>query len=144
MSLEQVIAENTSAIRELIAAIGKANTGAACNATAADNAAPAKTEEAAAKKQVAEKPASTEPAATQPTAEQAAVQDTKASKSEPTAQEVQLLSADELASAVKNAIGKSGREKVVALLTEYNAKKAGEVATEKRAEFDAKLISLAA
>lgn len=128
MSLEQVIAENTAAIRELIAALGK--TGVAVPKAAE------------AKKQEAAPAASTAPVATQPTAEASAVQDTKAPQSAPA--KVELLSADELASAVKNAIAKVGRDPVVALLTEFGVKKAGEVATEKRADFDAKLIALAA
>ena len=83
--------------------------------------------------------AATEVAATPATAAGTAAQEPKAEASA-----AKLLDADELANAVRAAIAKSGRDPVVALLTSYGVKKAGEVEAAKRAEFDVQLIALAA
>lgn len=109
---------------------------------------PAKTEAVAEKKSVEKSPspaqeqkavAATESAATVTTAATTAAPEPKAEVSE-----VKLLDADELANAVRAAIAKAGRDPVVALLSSYGVKKAGEVEAGKRPEFDAKLIALAA
>jgi hypothetical protein len=57
---------------------------------------------------------------------------------------VAILDKDALTTATKAAIAKVGREEVVALIASYGAAKGSEIATEKRAEFDAKLLKLAA
>jgi hypothetical protein len=75
---------------------------------------------------------------TQATAAPAAVPEQKAASS------VAILDKDALTSATKAAIAKVGRDPVVALIQSYGAAKGSEIATEKRAEFDAKLIALAA
>jgi len=98
----------------------------------------AKTEAVTEKKQEQKAPAATAPAATQATA---AATDAPAAKAETSAA---ILDKDALTSATKAAIAKVGREEVVALIASYGAAKGSEIAVEKRAEFDAKLLALAA
>jgi hypothetical protein len=74
---------------------------------------------------------------TQATAAPAAAPEQKAASS------VAILDKDALTAATKAAIAKVGRDPVVALIQSYGAAKGSEIATEKRAEFDAKLIALA-
>ena len=75
---------------------------------------------------------------TQATAAPAAAPEQKAAPS------VAILDKDALTAATKAAIAKVGRDDVVALIQSYGAAKGSEIATEKRAEFDAKLLALAA
>lgn len=83
--------------------------------------------------------AATESVATATTAEVSAAPATKAEVSEPA-----IIDKDALATATKAAIAKVGRDAVVELIKSYGAAKGSEIATEKRAEFDAKLLALAA
>lgn len=87
--------------------------------------------------------AATSGAGTTTTAAATGAQESKVSNSAP-ADPVVVLDKDALTKAVKDAIAKAGRETVVALISSYGAAKAGDVAAEKRAEFDAKLVALAA
>jgi hypothetical protein len=80
----------------------------------------------------------TDSAATDTTAATNAAQEQKAGNS------VAILDKDALTAATKAAIAKAGRDEVVALIASYGAAKGSEIATEKRAEFDAKLLKLAA
>ena len=98
------------------------------------------------KKPVAEKsppPASETTAATAPVDTQttAAVSDAPAAKVESSGA---ILDKDALTTAIKAAIAKAGRDPVAALIQSYGAAKGSEIALEKRAEFDAKLLALAA
>ena len=97
-----------------------------------------------AKADTAKKPdAVTAPADTQSTAAATGAQESKATNSAPPDIKYEILGKDALTAAVKNAIAKSGRDPVVALIQSYGAAKAGDVPEEKRREFDAKLLGLA-
>lgn len=125
---------NAEQLNAVLAALGNAPSQAA--------AVKPKDQAVAEKKPVAEKsppPAAvTEVAATQATA---AVADAPAAKVEAS---VAILDKDALTTATKAAIAKAGRDPVVALIQSYGAAKGSEIALEKRAEFDAKLLALAA
>lgn len=83
--------------------------------------------------------AATATADTKSTVAATGAQDTKAASSE-----AKVMTADERGAVVKEAIAKSGRDAVVALLAEFGVKKAGEIEdAAKLAQFDAKLQALA-
>lgn len=126
MSLEQALMANTIAILELTALIKSATFTA-----------PEKEKKA---KPAAEPVAATEPAVTQATAEPAAVPEVKAAPS--VAKEPLTLEAR--ATYIKEVVAKFGRDKMAALLAEFGATKASEIAApDTLAAFDAKLVEVA-
>lgn len=130
MSLETVIAENTAAIRELIAALanGVPTTNQQVQAVVEEAKAekPAKAKKAEAPKQEAEP----EPAATpEPKAEPAAA----AAEAEPKAQ-AEASTYQDAASAITKLSRAKGRDAAVALLAQFGASKLPEVKPEQFAD----------
>jgi len=128
MSLELAIKENTVAINALSALLVKV--GALPGSATAGATTEKKVDSAA-----------TTPAGTGTTAATSAVQEKKVESS---VEKPAAMSADERASTVKAAIAKVGRDPVVALLTEFGAKKASEIDADRLPAFDVKLNALAA
>ena len=127
MSLELAIKENTVAVNALTALLLKGGLSVAGNAGATTE---KKVDSAA-----------TASAGTGTTAATSAVQEKKVESS---VEKPAAMSADERASTVKAAIAKVGRDPVVALLTEFGAKKASEIDADRLPAFDVKLNALAA
>lgn len=132
MSLEQALAENTAAVRELIAALKNSPLPVSFEQPAAkpEKVAPAqeKPKAEAAKKPV-EQAAVTEPAATQPTAETSAAPESKANESAPE------ITAEDMQNAFRAYMAANGRDAAVALLDSFGVKKLGELPAAKHADF---------
>lgn len=125
-------------LNAVMAALGNAPVATATKTT--------KTEAVVEKKSVEKSPppaetkaAVTESAATVTTAATNDAPATKVDNSAPA-----LLDKDALTTATKAAIAKVGRDEVVALIASYGAAKGSEISLHQRAEFDAKLLKLAA
>ena len=139
MSLEATIAENTAAIRELIAAIanGIPTTAAQVAAVAAE--APKKEK---GKATVPANGASSTSAETSPATGAAA--QTPAAESAPTAPAAASVTYDEVKAAILKLSQAKGREQVVAALTEFGVAKGPELKPEQFAGFIAKANELVA
>jgi hypothetical protein len=137
MSLELALQENTAAVNALASLLAKVGLSIGNPLVTTGEVKAEKVKEVVAEKKA--EAAVTDSAATVTTA---ATSDAPVKKVE--SSEVKVLSADERTSLVKEAIGKVGRDKVVALLTEFGAKKASEISEAGLPAFDAKLSALVA
>ncbi len=140
MSLELALQENTAAVNALATLLSKINLAPAA-------------EEKPAKKSKGETVAATAPVATPTTAEQPAAPESKVADSaeqspspvnvEPAAPVVEPLTLQARGEVLLKAVGKAGRDAVLALLGEFGATKASQVPEDKLAEFDLRLTKLA-
>lgn len=132
MTLEAAIQENTSAIRELIAAISKGVPTTTAQVAAVVAEAP-KTDKSA--KAVTEPEAPAKPETAAPATSQAA-SDSAPAASAPTYEEVKH--------AIVKLSGSKGRDAVVSLLSEFGAGKGPDLKPEQFADFIAKATQLVA
>ena len=129
MSLEQALAENTAAVRELIAALKNSPLPVSFAEPVKVAAAPVEEKPKAEAKKPVEKAVVTEPAATPTTAEVSAAPESKASESEP------APSLEEVTVAFKALVGTKGRDAAIELLAEFGAARLGELPADKYAAF---------
>ena len=142
MSLELALQENPAAVNALAALLSKINLAPAAEAP------PAKKQKAAAVVAAAMERAATPTTAGQPAAPQwkgadSAEQSPSPVNVEPAAPVVEPLTLQARGGVLLKAVGKAGRDAVLALLGEFGATKASQVPEDKLAEFDLRLTKLA-